>query len=101
MIEIKQCGTIVKRSQNLRGILDYARIQPVTSVSVTRTHDGGATVYVNFYDTAVCRFTFADFTVARDWFLKRRAWGKPVQSIVTDRVIIYHWTSEGWGEVKL
>ena len=90
MIEIRRCGEVVRRSRNLRGILDYARKQPVTSVSITRTHDG-ATVYVNFYDNAVCLCTFGCFTVARDWFTNRRSWGKPTESIVTDHVIIYKW----------
>jgi hypothetical protein len=81
MIEIRLNGETVQRSKNLRGIISRAGKIGVRFVSVQKltAFDGsprGADVSVSFYDDSCARTTFADFTVALDWFRSRgKRWG--------------------------
>lgn len=74
-VEITRDGKVIRRSRNLRGLITHAGKHGVNEVSVWRTSNG-AGVYVKFGDGATCRTTFADFTIARDFFRKRwQKWG--------------------------
>lgn len=66
---------VVARSQNLRGILTYARKHCAAHVSCSRRSDGSAFVYVRFDDYAECRTEFASYGVAIGFFRARRSWG--------------------------
>lgn len=74
MVEIKLQGKTVAKSQNLRGILGYARKHPVVRASVHKM-EGGARFFITFNNGAECGGTFADFSVCVGWFLSRRSWG--------------------------
>ena len=64
-----------KRSRNLRSIVDRAYKVGVAKAVVHRA-GAGTFVYVRFSDSSECRTTFADFTIACDWFRKRwQKWG--------------------------
>jgi hypothetical protein len=74
-IEIRLNGETVQRSKNLRGIITRAHKIGVRFVAVQRIPNG-ADVMVSFADDSCARTTFADFTVALDWFRSRgERWG--------------------------
>ena len=66
---------IVRRSNNLRGILDHARRTFVSKVTIHRESDGGAIVFFEFHNGDWSRVSFADYTVAIHWVSSRRSWG--------------------------
>lgn len=78
MIQIKnKGGDVIRRSRNLRGVLDYARVSPVESVSITARHVPGDSSYhlaFRFDDGSTCTAAFAAWRVAADWLLARRSW---------------------------
>lgn len=79
MIHIKnKGGDVIRRSRNLRGVLDYARdVSPVQTVSITARHVPGESVYhvrFTFDDGSTCTAPFADWRVAADFLLARRSW---------------------------
>jgi hypothetical protein len=81
---IGQSGDIVQRSRNLRGLITRAGKVGVDSVSVHRVNNG-ASCYVVFKDGSYCRPTFADFTIARDFFRARwRKWGMYAETRCSD-----------------
>lgn len=83
MITITKNSKIVRKSKNLRCILDYARLYPVTKVTVIGSrlpNDYGtplANVTFHFYDGATSFVNFVSYHVACSWVLSRRSWGKP------------------------
>jgi len=96
MIEVTLKGKTVKRSKNLRGILDYARKEPVVKVYVKPNKawepcalDCGAFVTFVFYDGAKSRVEFASASVAHDWILARRSWGKPLDKYIVLDAVVY------------
>jgi len=71
MIEILNAnGKVVQRSQNLRGMREYAGKHGVGKVSISAIPNGGL-LSVFFQDGAACTTTFADFRVlqqfVRNW----------------------------------
>ena len=74
---IHKNGATVKRSRNLRGILDYARENPVVKASVVVNPDESADIVFTFLDGAKSLVHFQSNQVFLDWVLRRRSWGKP------------------------
>jgi hypothetical protein len=75
MLEIIKDDKVVQRSKNLRGLLERAHKIGVAKAAVIRSGNG-ANVYVTFSDGSECWTSFADFTIARDFFRKRwQKWG--------------------------
>lgn len=68
-------GVPVARSQNLRGVLTYARRHPVKRASVYASGDGKAFVAFHFVNGSTCRGQFASFPDAWKWVSGRRSWG--------------------------
>jgi len=73
-------GKVVKRSANLRGVLDYARTHGVHAVYVdpnnrSKPESDGAWVVFIFDNGAHCTTEWASFTVACQWIMARRSWG--------------------------
>lgn len=68
-------GAVVRRSVNLRAILDHARRTPVFRATCHRDSDGGAIVFIEFNSGEWSRVSFADYTVAKRWVKSRRSWG--------------------------
>jgi hypothetical protein len=76
MIEIKLNGETVQRHRDTRGIIRHADKIGVRFVAVQRHVSFGAVVNVSFADDSCCETTFADFTVALNWFRERaERWG--------------------------
>lgn len=69
-----------RKSRNLRGILDYARISPVERVHIRPAHGHSAFLDVYYANGAVGYATFADPRVCANWVKSRRSWGAPVQN---------------------
>ncbi len=63
-----------RHSRNLRGILDYARRQPVRLVRMYLSAACVATVDIIYDDESYCTTTFADWRVLRGWVAARRSW---------------------------
>lgn len=77
MIEIRnKAGRVIRRSRNLRGVLDYARaVSGVQSVVVACDHRAGVyPLAFRFFDGSTCEAPFADWRVAADFLLRRRSW---------------------------
>lgn len=73
---------VVNVSRNLRGMINRAHKVGVSRVSVSRTSNG-AFVYVGFADGSELRNLWADYSVARAFFLCRaKRWGL----LVTDDI---------------
>lgn len=68
-------GKIVSRSQNLRGILDYARKFPVESAYVRRMPEGKARVKIVFSNRAISVTQWESYIIAIQWIKSRRSWG--------------------------
>jgi len=102
---------IVKRSSNLRGILDYARKSEVVRVHIVKltkeTKDAyrkmygekfvyDAMMFVTFANRAHCAAKWQSFNVACHWVENRRSWGlrKVVDRFLPDGQIIVEYTTE-------
>ena len=70
-------GNVVATSQNLRGILDYARREPVICVVMHELTAGDADLFFKFFGGQMCFVHFNDANVAHHWLLNRHSWGKP------------------------
>jgi len=80
-------GAIVRRSRNLRGLLDHARTVAPEAIILTDTDGQFLTsaeagqevrrycVDVRFANGDYGRTFFADWRIAADWFRARRSWG--------------------------
>lgn len=66
-------GRIVRRSQNLRGILDHARRFEVVTISAYES-EGKYKVRFGFSNDDWARVEFADWRVLVDWIRARRSW---------------------------
>lgn len=69
-VTIVKKGAVVRRSKNLRGIIEYWRETDISSVTIIRCGTG-AIVKIWFADMAFCCTDFADFRVAHEWFKSR------------------------------
>ena len=67
-------GKLIKRSKNLRGILDYARVSPVNTVLCHENFDRSYTVEFTFDNDALGLTVFADWRVLCHWLKARRSW---------------------------
>lgn len=67
-------GFVVAESQNLAGVLNYARKYGIQSVNVLCRVNGEATANFNFQDGAFSNVHFASYSVAIEFVEKRRSW---------------------------
>jgi hypothetical protein len=69
-------GKVIRTSQNLRGMRDYARVSPVTHVSTQRDIDNNerGVLTVIYDDGAMCQASFASFHIMIDFVRNRRTW---------------------------
>ena len=67
-------GYTVAYSQNLRGILEYARKSPVNVVELRDLDNGYYGVAFHFDDGACGLTCFSDWRVALGWLYSRRSW---------------------------
>lgn len=74
MIKIRDFyGSVVARSQNLRGILDYSRDNALERLDVFGPNkQGGGTLGVTWANGATCLADFADHGVLVRWVKARR-----------------------------
>lgn len=68
-------GKIIRRSRNLRGLLDHARRTAVLSAYVRNCDHGEADLIVQYANGNFGTAHFASFAVCRDWVRSRRSWG--------------------------
>ena len=75
MIEIyNQHGKVVRRSRNLRGILDHGRAAGIQSATGELLPHGRGRLRVRFGDGSTAEAQFASFTVLEHWLHSRRSW---------------------------
>jgi hypothetical protein len=72
--KIEKNGQIIHRSKNLRGMLDYGRISPVSRVELTLEGEVNGKVSVIYEDGATTSAFFKSYHIAVDWIRKRRSW---------------------------
>lgn len=95
--QIEKNGQIIRRSKNLRGLVDYARVSPVVRIESTpvKGHEVCGTMRVFYKDGAVSRANFASYHIMIDWIRNRRTWrgakrvmqGPDVDHLTKPRVI--------------
>lgn len=69
---IRLDGQIVKRSMNLRGIMDYARdVSAVTVLHIFKNEDGSGYAHIAFDNGAEADVNFADYSVLKHWAERR------------------------------
>lgn len=73
-VSIEHCGRIVKRSKNLRGIPEYARISPVARVELIELPESRGSLRVIFQNGAVTRSIFESYSIMCGWVRARRSW---------------------------
>lgn len=74
MITITLDGVIVKRSKNLRGILEYAhQTATVSLLHIFKNADGSGYAYIVFSNGAESNVTFADYGILKAWAENRLA----------------------------
>ena len=74
-------GAIVRRSRNLRGLLEHARRVVPVSARLERLHSSGPDtgfyrLCVRFHNGDIAVSPFSDWRVAADWCRSRRSWGR-------------------------
>ena len=74
MLIIEKNGQIIRKSINLRGMLDYARISPVKRVELTPLDKASGRLRVIYDDGAVTSAHFASFKIMVDFVRNRRTW---------------------------
>lgn len=68
-------GRIIRKSKNLRAMLDYARVSPVVRIeSCPINNDVCGTVRVIYADGAESRGNFRSYHIMIDWLRNRRTW---------------------------
>ena len=67
-------GKIVARSQNMRGILTYARKSGVKIVKWYKNDNGEGTAEFTFYDGSVAVTPYADWAVLAQFVQARYSW---------------------------
>lgn len=67
---------IVKSSRNLRGMLDYARVSPVSSVITMRNKDlpVRGDLHIEYQNGAYCMVSFTSYHIMIDFVRNRRSW---------------------------
>lgn len=79
MVNIFKDGKRVAQSQNLRGIIDYARKNGVAKVIIVERKfakhtEFGGTLNILFGDGATVKTEFRSYGVLEDWIAARRSW---------------------------
>lgn len=75
MVEIYDShGQVIRRSRNLRGILDHARRTWIEEASASPAQEGKGILSVSFGDGSTCRTEFASYEVLCWWLRSRRSW---------------------------
>lgn len=74
-VSIEKNGRIIRRSKNLRGIIDYARTSPASRVELTPQGVTRGRVRVIYADGAVTSAQFNSYRIAVDWVRRRRIFG--------------------------
>ena len=67
-------GRIIRQSQNLRGMRDYARVSPVIRVESSRAGKTSGTLHVIYKDGAESRASFRSYHIMIDFIRDRRSW---------------------------
>lgn len=71
-------GRVVRRSRNLRGLLEHVRLHAVDRVGLSRNRERnafggmGGVLRVHFANGDHCTTDFASYDVMREWVTKRR-----------------------------
>lgn len=73
---IKKNGQIIRRSKNLRGLRDYARISPIVRVELTPQghNDVNGRLRVIYADGATSSAFFSSYHIMVDFVRNRRSW---------------------------
>lgn len=74
MSTITHTARVIRRSKNLRGLLDYARVSRVVRVELTPFAKVNGSLRVFYADGAIGRANFASFHIMVDWVRNRRSW---------------------------
>lgn len=70
-VEIIKNGKVVARSQNLRGVISYARKHLVENVSIHQGKNGDGQYHITFSDGAAVQGRFAAYSILLDWITSR------------------------------
>ena len=73
-VNIEKNGKIIRKSSNLRGILDYARISKPSRIELTPQGKCNGRLRVIYTDGAVTSAHFASYHIMVDWVRNRRSW---------------------------
>lgn len=71
---IEKCGQIIRRSKNLRGMQDYARVSPVRRVELSPAGKVNGRLRVLYADGASSSAHFASYHIMVDFVRNRRTW---------------------------
>ena len=74
MNNIIKNGQVIRRSKNLRGMRDYARVSPVKRVGLLPDGDTRGQLWVCYADGADCKADFASYHIMVDFVRNRRSW---------------------------
>lgn len=72
---VSASGKVMRRSANLRGILDFSRIHIIEQIGIRRMEDGTGMLYMRWdigpsgHATAITEF--ADYSILKDWVRTR------------------------------
>ena len=67
-------GRIIRQSQNLRGMRDYARVSPVVKIESSRVGEASGALRVIYEDGAESMATFRSYHIMIDFIRDRRSW---------------------------
>lgn len=67
-------GRTIRKSQNLRGMLDYARVSPVVRVESSRVGKVSGVLHVVYKDGAESSAKFRSYHIMIDFIRNRRTW---------------------------
>lgn len=73
-ISIEKNAKIIRTSQNLRGILDYARISKPARIELTPQGKYNGRLRVIYKDGATTSAHFVSYHIMVDWVRNRRSW---------------------------
>ena len=73
-ISIEKNGQIIRKSRNLRGIVDYSRISKPARIELTPQGKCNGRLRVIYKDGATTSAHFASYHIAVDWVRNRRTW---------------------------
>lgn len=81
-------GEVLRRSKNLRGMCDYARVSHVVKVELVKGYDGSLVnglLTVTYADGCTSRAVFNSYHIAVDFVRNRRSW-RSADITMTDNV---------------